>query len=100
MKKIIVLFIILYGSGKAYAQDYLVDKIAKQAVEIDSLKKSHKKVESKIDSLHKIILTNDLNNKQQSTNYQASEKKYADTIEDLKKELTKLEKFKSEKKTI
>ena len=100
MKKIIVLFVMLNGLGNVYAQDYLVDKISKQAVEIDSLKKTHKKVGLKNDSLQKIITINEARNKQQSLSYKASEKRYADTIVDLRKELSKWEKYKSEKKGI
>jgi hypothetical protein len=95
--KTILIFIMIYGLGNAYAQDYLVDKITKQAIEIDSLKKTYK---TKIDSLQKIIIANEAKNKQQSANYLASEKKQSDTIAGLKKDLSKLEKYKSEKKTI
>jgi hypothetical protein len=100
MKKAILIFIMLFGLVNAYAQDGVADKIAKQAVEIDSLKKANKTVVIKNDSLRKTILANKSSNNQQSTNYKASEKKYADTIVDLKKELVKLEKYKSNKKAI
>jgi len=100
MKNTIIFFVIFYGLGNALAQDCVADKIAKQAVEIDSLKKTHKTVALKIDSLQKFIVKNDAMNKQLSGDYLASKKKYEETIEDLKKELTKLEKFKSEKKAI
>ena len=84
----------------AYAQDCVADKIAKQAVEIDSLKKANKTVVIKNDSLRKTILANEVSNKQLSLNHQVSEKKYRDTIIGLKKELSKLEKYNSEKKGI
>jgi hypothetical protein len=100
MKKTTLLFIIFFGLVNAYAQDGVADKIAKQAVEIDSLKKANKTVLIKNDSLRKTILANESSNNQQSTNYKASKKKYADTIVDLKKELVKLEKYKSNKKAI
>jgi hypothetical protein len=89
MKKAIVLFIMLFGIGNAYAQDGVADKIAKQAVEIDSLKKVVKIFIFKNDSLKNVIL-----------NYQVSEKKDLDAINELKKELSKLEKYKLEKKAI
>ncbi len=89
MKKAIVLFIMLFGIGNAYAQDGVADKIAKQAVEIDSLKKAIKIFMFKNDSLKNIIL-----------NYQVSEKKNLDANDELRKELSKLEKYKTEKKAI
>lgn len=89
MKKAIVLFIMLFGLGNAYAQDGVADKIAKQAVEIDSLKKVIKIFMFKNDSLKNVIL-----------NYQVSEKKNLDANDELKKELSKLEKYKTEKKAI
>jgi hypothetical protein len=100
MKKIIILIIILSGFGNAYAQDSVLDKIAKQAVEIDSLKKGNKIVELRIDSLLKIIATNEISNKQLSSNHNATVRKYADSTENLKKELSSFEKYKSDKKTI
>ena len=100
MKKAIVLFIILFGLGNAYAQDCVADKIAKQAVEIDSLKRANKTVAMKNDSMQKSILFNELSIKQLSLNNQASEKKHVEKIEELKRELSKLEKYKSEKKAI
>jgi hypothetical protein len=89
MKKAIVLFIMLFGIGNAYAQDGVADKIAKQAVEIDSLKKAIKIFIFKNDSLKDVIL-----------NYQVSKKKNLDANDELKKELFKLEKYKTEKKAI
>lgn len=97
MKKTIVLFLMSYGLLNTYAQNSVADKIANQAVEIDSLKRAYKTVEMKIDSLQKIIISNELSNKQQATIYRANELKYADEIEGLKNELSRLEKFKSEK---
>ena len=89
MKKAIVLFIMLFRIGNAYAQDGVADKIAKQAVEIDSLKKAIKIIIFKNDSLKNVIL-----------NYQVSEKKNLDANDELKKDLSKLEKYKTEKKAI
>jgi hypothetical protein len=89
-----------FGLVNAYAQDGVFDKIAKQAVEIDSLKKANKTVVIKNDSLRKTILANEVSNKQLSLSHQVSEKKYRDTIIGLKKELSKLEKYNSEKKGI
>jgi hypothetical protein len=100
MKKIIILFIILYGFRNVYAQDSVLDKIAKQAVEIDSLKKANKTLELRIDSLLKTISTNEIINKQLSSNHYTAARKYADTIVILKKELYSFEKYKSDKKTI
>jgi hypothetical protein len=100
MKKIIILFIILSGFGNVYAQDNALDKIVYQALEIDSLKKANKTVELRIDSLLKIIATNEISNKQLTANHHAAVKKYADSIENFKKELSSFEKYKSDKKTI
>lgn len=98
MKNKILLCILLFGLGNSYAQDSAYDKIEKQGLEIDGLKRALKTKEMKNDSLQMVITTNDSINKKQSTIYQASEKKYVDTIQGLKKELSKLEKYKSEKK--
>ena len=90
----------LSGFGKVYAQDSVLDKIAKQAVEIDSLKKANKTIELRIDSLFKTIAKNEINNKQLSSNHYAAARKYSDTIVSLKKQLSSFEKYKSDKKTI
>lgn len=100
MKKIIILFIMLYGLTNSYAQDCIADKVINQALEIDSLKRAYKKLEMKTDSFQKIITTNESLYKQQATSYQEDEKKYADEIQGLKKELSELEKYKTEKKAI
>ncbi len=80
------------------AQECVADKIATQAVEIDSLKRVFKTLEIKIDSLQNKISINESENKKQITNYRTTEKTNADEIEDLKRELSKLEKYKTEKK--
>lgn len=100
MKKIIILFLMLYGFANADAQDRVLEKIAYQAVEIDSLKKANKIIELRIDSLLKIITANEISIKQLSSNHYAAASKYADTIVNLKKELFSFEKYKSDKKTI
>ena len=92
MNKTIVLFIMFFGLGNAYAQS-VADIISKQAIEIDSLKKVNKTFVIKNDSLKKVISANELRNKQQSENQE-------DIIEALKNELSDLEKFKSNKKAI
>ena len=100
MKQIIVLFIIVSFFSPVKGQDCVVDKIAKQAVEIDSLKRNYKSIDIKIDSLKKVINSYESNKKQQSSIYQNSVKLYMDTINTLKVDLSKLEKFKSEKKKL
>lgn len=79
-----------FGLGSAYAQVSLAE-IASLVREIDSLKKANKTFVIKNDSLEKVIADNGLKNKQQSENQE-------DLIEALRKELSDLEKFKSNKK--
>lgn len=100
MKKAIVPIIVFFSFGNTYAQDCLADRLLIQKSEIDSLKKENKKVEMRIDSLVKVFSTNELLSKQQLLNCQASEKKKLEYMEELKKELSKLEKYKTEKKVI
>jgi hypothetical protein len=86
MKQIIVLFILVSFFSAVKAQDCIADKIAKQAIEIDSLSK--------------VIHTYQSNKKQESSKNKNNEKEYKDSINTLKADLSKLEKFKSEKKII
>ncbi len=79
-----------FGLGNAYAQVSLAE-IASLVREIDSLKKANKTFVITNDSLKKVISANGFRNKQQSENQE-------DIIEALKKELSDLEKFKSNKK--
>ncbi len=85
MKKIIVLALLICGICDAYSQD-CYDKVAKQAVVIDSLQKD-------------IIMAKAYNHNI-TTTYQSILKNLRDTINVLKQDLTNLEKFKSQKKTI
>ena len=101
MKKTILLFIMLCGLGNAYAQNSeLFKEIKKQAVEIDSLKKANKTLTSQITILNKNIKTNESTNDKLLKENLAKENKQKEEIEKLKNDISKLEKYTSEKKAI
>lgn len=85
MKKIVVIALILCGFYPAYSQDCF-DKVASQAVVIDSLQK--------------LIKTENDNSQRFILDCQKVSKDLSDTIKTLKADLSKLEKFKADKKTI
>ena len=82
MKRIVIVTVIICAFSPAYAQNDLIDKITKQAVEIDSLKKV---VKAEMD-----------NNQEQIKKYQSIQ----DTLRKLRLDLAKLEEFKTKKKNI
>lgn len=81
MKKILVLMFLLCGCYVVQAQD-LVDRFAKQAVEIDSLKKE--------------ILVMEATHKKMITDYQKTLQSLKEQIEALKKDSADVEKFNQE----
>jgi DNA repair exonuclease SbcCD ATPase subunit len=85
MRKTIVLLLILCGFHSAHSQDCL-DKLTKQAVEIDSLQK--------------LVNTEKASSQQSILDYQRISKNLSDTIKALTSDLSKLEKFKADKKVI
>ncbi|MBK8044911.1 MAG: hypothetical protein IPK21_21040 [Haliscomenobacter sp.] len=85
MKKNIFITMILFGVSVAYSQQDCFDKIAKQAVEIDSLEKI---IRSRNDSIREYIRIRGETSK--SSN---------DTIKQLRSDLSKLKKFIKEKET-
>jgi chromosome segregation ATPase len=85
MKKIIILTLFLCGVYAAYSQDCF-DKVAKQAVVIDSLQKFIKEANNNFNDW--------------MTTVQRIQKASSDTIKSLKSDLSDLGKYKSQKKTI
>ena len=85
MRKIIVIPLLLCCFCAVYSQDCF-DKLAKQAVVIDSLQKVIKAERESVGN--------------QSVVYQNTLKSQRDTIKSLKSDLSKLEKFKADKKII
>ena len=96
MKKYILLLLLLFVFGDVCAQDCF-DKIARQAIQFDSLQKKYKFLDIKIDSLQKVIKSHEISKQQQLLKFQASQKKYLDTIEILNSDLLIFQKFKVEK---
>jgi hypothetical protein len=84
IKRIISFAFILYGISSAYSQDCF-DKVAKQAVLIDSLQKVIKDANNQFYNLATIT--------------QTTQKALSDTIKLLKSDLSSLEKFKAQKKS-
>lgn len=82
MKRIVIVTFIMCAFSPAFTQNDLIDRVTKQAVEIDSLKK---------------IVKAEVDNKQQLArdNYNLQ-----DTIKRLKSELANLEEFRKKKKSI
>ena len=85
MKKIIILTLFLCGFYAAFSQD-CYDKVEKQAVVIDSLQK--------------VIKSERDNSQNQISNSKKITKDLGDTIKSLRSDLSKLEKFKAEKKMV
>jgi hypothetical protein len=96
MKKIIFLFSLFGAFANSNAQDCL-DKIAKQAVELDSLKRNVKLNYLKMDSLQASIELLKLKQKEDVLRNRDSDKKFLDSINELKSDLSKFQKFKIEK---
>ncbi|MBY0244618.1 MAG: hypothetical protein K2Q03_04090 [Sphingobacteriaceae bacterium] len=90
MKKIILLFIVLCRFSNVHAQEDCLEKFGKQAVEINKLQNDLKTEKIKNKELEDTKT-------QQTKEHQNSKKKYTDTIGGLRKQLSELEKFKSEK---
>jgi hypothetical protein len=82
MIKLITVMVMCCSFSSAFAQKELIDRLEKQAVEIDSLKKA---VKTEIDSRQKFAMENS---------------KLIDTLKMLKSDLSKLEEFRLGKKKI
>ena len=85
IKRIIIVVLLAWGVSSAYSQDCL-DKVAKQAVVIDSLQKVIKDANNQFNNL--------------MTTTQTTQKALSDTIKSLRSDLSGLEKYKSQKKYI
>ena len=81
MKKLLVLIFITINFFNAYSQEDLIDKVTKQAVEIDGLKKRLEFSKTTFDQLRNTIKTKD------------------EEIIDLQSQIKKLDKYKQLKKT-
>lgn len=82
MKRIVIVTFIMCAFNPAFAQNDLIDRIAKQAVEIDSLKK---------------VVKAEMDNNQQLSKENHN---LQDTLKKLNSDLAKLEEFRTEKKNI
>lgn len=85
MKKIIVLTLFLCGFYSAYSQDCF-DKVAKQAVVIDSLQKIIKEKDNKFNNC--------------TTTAQTKQKALSDTVKSLRSDLSKFQKIKADWKIL